>query len=134
MGFEAAPVPVTVRFEPGHKYHGAEAELRGMDIGEWMASTGLDGSDGDNTAKTIERFANSVISWNLTLNGEPLPPTPEAAQRADKGLILALNNAYVEALTGVHKSDPLPDSSTSGETYPELSAIPTEPLSESLAS
>ena len=133
MGFEAAPVPITLRFEPGHKYHGAEAKLQGMAIGEYMQATGMDGSDGEDNAQTIARFFKSLTSWNLTYQGEPLPPTEEAMEKADKSLILALNNAYVQALMGVHDADPLPESSTSGENSP-APVIPMEPLSESQAS
>ncbi len=130
MGFEAAPVPVTVRFEPGHKYHGAEAHLRGMAIGEYMHATGMDGSDGEGTAETVERFFKSLISWNLMVDGQPLPPSSEAMERADKSLILALNNGYVQALMGVPSADPLPESSPSGETSP-APPIPMTPVAES---
>lgn len=133
MGFEAAPTPVTIRFKEGHKYHGAEARLRGMAIGEYLQATGMDGGDGDDTARTMERFFTSLISWNLTFEGEPLPPTPDAIHKADQKLIRAMSNAYVQSLMGVADSDPLPDSSTSGENSP-APAIPMAPLSESQAS
>lgn len=133
MGFREPDSTITLRFEEGHELHGLEVTLRGMSIGDWMQATGMDGSDGDNTAQTIERFHEALISWNLEdADGKPVPVS-ESRSRSHK-LIMRLNNAYVEALTGVHKNDPLPASSPSGETYPELSAIPTEPLSESLAS
>lgn len=133
MGFREPPSTVTLRFDERDELHGLEVTLQGMSIGEWMQATGMDGSDGDDTAKTIDRFHQALISWNLDdADGQPVPVS-ESRGRSHK-LILHLNNAYVEALTGVHKSDPLPESSTSGESYPELSAIPTETLSESLAS
>lgn len=133
MTYDATPAPVNIKFEPGHKYHGAEAQLQGMSIGDYLTATGMDGGDGDDSAKTMNRFFTSLISWNLTYNGEPLPPTPEAARRADQRLIRALNEGYIQALTGVAESDPLPGSSTSGEPSQEAS-IPMEPLSESLVS
>ncbi|GGQ83845.1 hypothetical protein [Streptomyces flaveolus] len=133
MTFDATPAPVTVRFQPGHKYHGAEARLRGMSIGEYMQATGMDGGEGEDTAKTMERFFKSLVSWNLTIDGQPLPPTPEAMQLADQKLIRALNNQYVTSLMGVPDSDPLPESSTSGEPSP-APAIPMAPLSENQAS
>lgn len=133
MGFREQPNTITLRFEEGDELHGLEATLHGVTIGEFMAFTGWDGSDGADTGKTIERFHEALISWNLEdADGQPIPVS-ESRDRPHR-LILRLNNAYVDALTGVHKNDPLPDSSTSGESYPELSAIPTEPLSESLAS
>lgn len=133
MGFREQPNTVTLTFREDDELHGLEVTLQGMTIGEWMQATGMDGGDGDDLAKTIARFHESLISWTLEdADGKPIPVS-ESRGRSHK-LIMRLNNAYVEALTGVHKSDPLPESSSSGESYPELSAIPTEPLSESLAS
>lgn len=133
MGFEAAPATVTVRFKPDHKYHGAEAQVRGMSIGDYLTATGLDGGEGEGGGKTIDRFFNSLVAWNLTFNGSPLPPTSESMQWADQALVRALSNAWTESLMGVHNADPLPESSTSGETSP-APAIPMAPLSESQAS
>lgn len=133
MGFREQPNTVTLTFEPGDELHGLEVTLKGVTIGEFLTFTGMDGSDGDDTAKTIERFHTSLISWNLTDADEKPIPVSESRNRPHR-LIIKLSNAYVAALTGVPNSDPLPESSTSGESYPELSAIPTEPLSESLAS
>jgi len=133
VGFREQPNTVTLTFEEGDELHGLEATLKGITIGEFLAFTGMDGSDGDNAAKTIERFHESLISWNLEdADGNPVPVS-ESRNRPHR-LIIRLSNAYTETLTGVHNSDPLPDNSSSGESYPELSAIPTEPLSESLAS
>jgi hypothetical protein len=133
MGFDATPATVTVRFKPGHRYHGAEAQVRGMSIGEYLAATGMDGGEGDDTAKTMARFFDSLVSWNLTYQGEPLAPTPDAMKVADQSLIRAMNNAWIESLMGVADSDPLPETSTSGATSP-APAIPMAPLSESQAS
>lgn len=133
MGFREPSSTVTLRFDEGDELHGLEVTLRGMSIAEWLASTGLDGGEGDDQAKTINRFCDAIISWTLEdADGKPVPVS-EARSRSHR-LIMRLSNAYVEALTGVHKSDPLPGGSTSGESFPELSSIPTEPLSESLAS
>jgi hypothetical protein len=133
MGFEAAPATVTVRFKEGHRYHGAEAQVRGMSIGEYLQSTGLDGGEGDDTARTMQRFFDSLVSWNLTYQGQPLAPTPDAMKVADQALIRALNNAWITSLMGVADSDPLPETSASGGTSP-VPAIPMAPLSESQAS
>lgn len=133
MGFDATPSTVTVRFKAGHKYHGAEAQVRGMSIGEYMQATGMDGGNGDDTGKTLARFFESLVSWNLEYDGQPLPPTPDAMKVADQALIRAMNNQWIESLMGVAESDPLPGSSTSGETSP-APAIPMAPLSESQAS
>jgi hypothetical protein len=133
MGYEAAPATVPVRFKPDHKYHGAEAEVRGMSIAEYLRATGMDGGDGEGVGQTLGRFFESLVSWNLTYNGQPLPPTAESMQWADQALVRAMNNQWIESLMGVADSDPLPESSSSGETSP-APAIPMAPLSESQAS
>lgn len=134
MGFEAGPAPITIRFKADHQYHGAEAVVGGMAIGEYMAATGQDGSDGDDASASMRRFGERLISWNLTLNGEPLPANEDGMARADQRLIRALQSAYVQmTVGGVHDADPLSGSSTSTGTSP-APAIPMAPLSESQAS
>lgn len=135
MGYTAKLKTYLVRFDEGHEFHGAEARLRGMTYGEWEFAAGLDGGDGDpNAAATIGRFVDHLIEWNLEdEDGKPLPTTMDAVRNLDKGLVAALNNAWISTLIGVHDADPLPESSLSGE--PSLvESVPMEALSPSLAS
>jgi hypothetical protein len=131
MGFRE-PSTITLTFEPGDEYHGLEVRVRGMSIADWFQAAGLDGGDGDGAAATMKRFYTALVSWNLEdEHGQPVP-VGDAPNR-DSRLIRRLNNVWIEALQGVHKADPLPDSSTSGESSP-APAIPMAPLSESQAS
>lgn len=130
MGFEASPATVHVRFKPGHKYHGAEAQVVGMSIDDYLKATGMDGGDGEGGGQTLNRFFDSLVSWNLTYKGEVLPPTRDAIGKADQGLVRALNNAWINMLIGVDDDDPLPETSPSGETSP-APPIPMTPTSES---
>lgn len=136
MGYKAKIKNITIRFAEDHDYHGAEAVVRGMTYGEWEEATGADGGDGDNNGATsVKRFVDHLVSWNLEHpdTGAALPLTMDAVKACDKDLIAALNNAWVQALIGVHEGDPLPQSSPSGE--PSLvESVPMEALSESLAS
>ncbi|NUS26929.1 MAG: hypothetical protein HOV92_22255 [Streptomyces sp.] len=135
MGYKAKTKNITIRFAEDHEYHGAEAVLRGMTYGEWEIAVGLDGGEGQNTgAASVKDFVEHLISWNLEDEmGQPLPITMDAVKAIDKDLIAALNNAWIQALIGVHDADPLPDSSPSGE--PSLvESVPMEALSPSLAS
>jgi hypothetical protein len=131
MGFRE-PSTIKLVFESGDELHGLEVCMRGMSIADFMTSTGMDGGDGDNAAATMQRFYTHLVSWNLEDEaGQPVPVSD--APNRDSRMIRRLNNAWIEALTGVHKNDPLPETSPSGNSYPELSAIPTEPLYESQA-
>jgi hypothetical protein len=131
VGFRE-PSTITLVFEPGDEYHGLEARVRSMSIAAWLQSSGLDGGDGDGPAATIQRFYDHLVSWNLEdENGQPVPVTD--APNRDSRMIRRLNNAWMDALTGVHKADPLPEPSNSGETSP-APPIPMAPLSQSQAS
>jgi hypothetical protein len=134
MGYNASVSKVNIRFTDGHKFHGAEATLHGMAFGEYTAATGLDGGEGEDVAASMKRFADNLISWNLEDGkGQPIPATVDGLKQVDQALARALQNAYVEALIGVHDADPLPQSSPSGG--PSLvESVPMEALSESLAS
>lgn len=134
MGYREQPQTIKLKFAPDDKLYGLEVRLRGLSIGEYLKLTGLDGSDGEGIGGGIQRFAESLIEWNLEdADGQPIPTTLEAVQQRDKELILRLATAWLDAVNGVHEGDPLPASSPGGE--PSLVAsIPTETLSPSLAS
>jgi hypothetical protein len=135
MGYKARLKTYLVKFDEGHEYHGAEARLRGMTYGEWEQATGLDGGDGDSGGGApVQRFVDHLISWNLEDDkGQPLPISMDAVKSLDHDLVAALNNAWIQTLIGVHDADPLAGSSPSGEPS-QVESIPTEALSESLAS
>lgn len=133
MGFRE-PSTITLAFEPGDEYHGLEVAMRGMSIADWLTASGLDGSDGDDAGATMKRFYTALVAWNLEDdNGQPIPVAD--APNRDSRMIRRLNNAWIEALTGVHNSDPLPENSPSGGTSP-APPIPMTPVnaSENLAS
>lgn len=128
MGFRE-PSTITLTFEPGDEFHGLEVRMRGMSIADWLQASGLDGGDGDDTAATMKRFYDAVVEWNLEdERGQPVPVID--APNRDSRMIRRLNNAWIEALTGVHKNDPLPENSPSGATS-QAPPIPMTPVSES---
>jgi len=131
MGFRE-PSTIKLVFDENDELHGLEVQMRGMSIADFMQSSGLDGSDGDDAAATMKRFYTHLASWNLEdENGQPVPVTD--APNRDSRMIRRLNNAWIEAVQGVHKADPLPESSTSGENS-LAPAIPMAPLSDSQTS
>ncbi len=134
MGYRKKNKNVILKFAEDHDLYGLEVRLRGMNIDEYLAFTGYDGGDGETVAGLIKRFGQHLVSWNLEEeDGTEVPATAEAVSKQDHELILALANAWTEALAGVHKADPLPESSPSGG--PSLvESVPMEALSPSLAS
>jgi hypothetical protein len=132
MAFVAKVKTYTLQFEEGHEFHGLEARVAGMTLGEFMEVTE---GGAETAAAALKRFADHLISWNLEdEHGNPVPTTEEALRQQDHDLVLALNNAWVQHVVGVHDADPLPETSTSGAPSLEVSAIPMEALSPSLAS
>jgi hypothetical protein len=128
VGFRE-PSTITLTFAPGDEYHGLEVRMRGLSIADWLQAAGLDGGEGDNTSATMKRFYDALISWNLEdADGNPVPVSD--AQNRDSRMIRRLNNAWIEALQGVRRNDPLPDASPSGGTSP-APPIPMTPVSES---
>lgn len=131
MGFRE-PSTIKLTFDEGDEYHGLEVRMRGMSIADFMESSGMDGGDGDGAGATMQRFYKHIVDWNLEDEDGQVIPVADAPNR-DSRMIRRLNNAWIQALTGVHDADPLPESSTSGETSP-APVIPMAPLSESQAS
>lgn len=130
MGYEKTDRVINLKWAEGHRLHGLEVACKGMNIGEYFKVVGLDGGDGETVGQVAQRLANSIVSWNLTVGGQPIPPTAEEFNQLERDDGLALASAWLDALNGVHEADPLPQSSPSGG--PSLVAsIPTEPLSVS---
>lgn len=129
MGFREPESTITIRFEPGHRYHGLEATLHSLSIDEYANGMAWHGGDGWGAGETIDRFYKALISWNLTDSQDQPIPVSEAHTR-DQRLIRALNDAWMKGLVGVPDSDPLPETSGSGETSP-APPIPMTPASGS---
>ena len=129
MGFHEPESTITIRFEQGHRYHGLEATLHSLSIDEYATGLGWHGNDGWGDGETFDHFHKALIGWNLTdANDQPIPVSESRSR--DQRLIRALGRAWIQALVGVHDSDPLSGSSTSGESSP-APAIPMAPLSQS---
>jgi hypothetical protein len=128
VGFREPDSTITIRFEPGHKYHGLEAVCRSTSIEDYVLMFGWDGEP-ESDGITIKRFYNALISWNLTdANDQPVPVSN--APTRDQKLIRELSKAWVQGLVGVGDTAPLPATSPSGETSP-APPIPMTPVAES---
>ncbi|MEV7140769.1 hypothetical protein [Streptomyces tauricus] len=134
MGFREPESTITVRFKDGHKYHGLEATLRSLSIGDYADGMGWYTDDTEwSDGQTLDRFYEALVGWNLTDSEDKPIPVSEARGR-DQSLIRALNRAWLQTMVGgIHDAGPLPESSNSGETSP-APVIPMAPLSESQAS
>ncbi|MFC8515475.1 hypothetical protein [Streptomyces sp. NPDC057257] len=128
MGFVEPESTITLRFEPGHRYHGLEAVCRSMSIGEYAQGMGwYDESAAWSSGETLEHFYAALVSWNLVdKNQQPIPVTD--ARNRDQRLIRSLNDAWITGLISVHGADPLADASAPGGTPPGAPVIPMQPV------
>jgi hypothetical protein len=124
MGFRPKRKIYTLDFT-GTDYEGLEAKVRGMTVAEELALDGVE-MDADLLVRTLVK---RLVSWNVEDDqGQPVPTTFEGVCTQDAAMVLAILNAVRTANSGV--SDPLPQSSPSGEP-PPVASIPMEPLSAS---
>ncbi|MEU6397881.1 hypothetical protein ABZ867_12975 [Streptomyces cinnamoneus] len=137
MGYKHQIPRIQITFPEGHDYHGCEATLRRLKLGEWLDITGLGGDDGDSAVvrhvgDQLLAMADKLIAWNLEdEDGTPVPTTVEAVLEQDQGLMLAILGKWLDGLAGVPA--PLDPSSTDGEPS-QAASIPMETLSSSLVS
>lgn len=134
MGYRHKIPRINVAFEVGHEYHGCEAVLRKLTLGEWLDITGIsDDAVVRHVGDQLKSMGDKLISWNLEdpETGEPILPTAEAVLNQDRDLMLAILNAWLDGINGVPA--PLEQNSPAGELSLEAS-IPMETLSSSLVS
>lgn len=127
MTFTEPESTITLRFEPGHRYHGLEAVCRSLTIGEYAQGMGwYDETTAWTNGETVERFYAALISWNLVdRNQQPVPVTE--ARNRDQRLIRTLNDAWITGLITVDEASPLDDASASGASS-SAPVIPMQPL------
>jgi hypothetical protein len=127
MGYKPKRKLITLDFE-GTKHDGLEVTMRGLTVGEELELDDMRGKD-SNGRRIFEMMAGLLHEWNVEdENGQPVPATFEGVCTQDSVFIMEILDALQTANSGV--SDPLPESSPSGEPSP-VASIPMEPLSAS---
>lgn len=108
----------------GTEYEGLQASVRGSTVGEELELNDMEFT-GENIVKAL---VSRLISWNVEDETGPVPTTFDGVCTQDVAMVTAILNALRTVNSGV--SDPLPQSSPSGEPSPEAS-IPMEARSPS---
>lgn len=138
------PVQV-LRFE---KYPGLEVRCKSGSVRQYLAVHAVsqaapneinpgDAAGMDAVVKLAESFADILLGWNLTEQAgdsgepEPVPATLDGMLSMHYPLMRDIVEGWLSAVAGI--PDPLDVTSPSGDIQPG-GYIPTEPLSESLAS
>jgi hypothetical protein len=73
------------------------------------------------------RFAAALKEWNVTSDGQPVPATRDGVMSQDLDFVMAVFEAYFEAVTGVNP--PSPAGSPPGGTSGPVPSLPMEPRS-----
>ncbi|MFG3276246.1 hypothetical protein [Streptomyces luteogriseus] len=128
MGYKPKRKIITLDFE-GTTHDGLEVTMRGLTVGEELELDDLRGKEGYGR-RVFEMMAGLLHEWNVEDpdTGEPVPATFEGVCTQDATFVMEILDALQGTQSGV--SDPLPESSPSGEPSP-VESIPMEALSES---
>lgn len=122
------------------QYEGLEVRAVSADLGTFLELTSL-AEIGDNPSMQdigkvgdlLIGFAKVLRGWNVTDDqGDPVPPTVDGLRSLEFGFCFAIVAAWIRATAGV--AAPLAPGSNGGGPSVDLSTLPQEILSESLAS
>ena len=117
-----------LRFD-GDEFDGLEVTAKSLPLGEFLELQRMQakaGTDPDVAEQVIGRMAHVLISWNLLDDDDqPVPCTFDGIKAQDLPFVLAIFQAWMEAVAGVPNHSPA--SSNDGGTSLEPS-IPMEPL------
>lgn len=120
------------------EWEGLEVAALRPSLGTYLEMRKLE-PDATGTDRAVSLFAPCLAEWNLEDDdGNPVPTTEEALREQDPDLVVAILDAWINAVEGVGTEGgavpaPLATPSNDGEPLVEAS-IPMEPLSESRAS
>lgn len=119
---------------------GLEVRAVSADLGTFLELTAL-AEIGDNPSaadigkigQLLVGFAKVLREWNVTDDaGRDVPATAEGLKSLEFGFVFGIIAAWIKATAGV--AAPLANASSGGGQSAELSTLPMEPLSASLAS
>jgi hypothetical protein len=136
MGYRRTKKKYRLTFED-EDLAGLEVLMGSLSIAEFMelteASTAAQAAGdtaGNAVTGLLEKFAGSIVSWNLEdEDGSPVPATFDGVKAQELGFVMSVVMAWMDAVAAV---DPTSRASANGTgTFPEVS-LPMEPLSLSL--
>lgn len=142
MGYEAPTSTFLLRFED---HPGLEVRARSVPLGVFTQLASLADvvehkDDHDLAALAsglgelgtlFDNFGDALVEWNVTINGQSVPATPDGVRRLDVPFALELIFAWMDAIGGVEA--PLARRSPGGG-HALAGSLPMEPLSGSQAS
>lgn len=138
MGFETPRRVLKLAFDDP-ELDGLEVKVRSVSLDRYLGfadfgrlaelrTRAMTSDDRALVARMFDEFADALVEWNLTEDGEPVPATRQGVRDQDAEFMTTVVLAWITALIGV--SAPLDSSSTGGPPSEALElSIPMEPLS-----
>ena len=120
--FEPKRKVYSIDFENSGELSGLEVKARSVPVGQFLDLTALAASERDAiTRADVERmaslfagFAGALVEWNLTNDGEPVPPTLEGIRSQEASFMLEVVFTWLAIIGDV--MPPLGKPFNSGET------------------
>lgn len=99
-GFELAPKIYKLKFED---YPGLEVSAREPSTGKLLElqELGDEASTVTDVRKLFREFAEFLVSWNVTRDGEPVPADYDGLLSMGAGFVRKLTDGFIDAVTGV---------------------------------
>ncbi len=127
MGFTPKRKQYLLKFKDSDM-EGLEVLMTSVSMGDLLALQSADATKTSpaDMARLLGILERAMISWNVEIDGVPVPATAQGFESMDMAFVMDIIMAWTEAISGV--SPPLPGNSLSGETSQEVS-LPMAPLS-----
>lgn len=100
MAYEIGGRTIRVRLR-NTEFDGAEARADSTTVKEYFAIRG----QGDQVL--VDAFADHLLDWTLTFNGDPVPANRDGVDMVDSSLALSLAIGWLEGITKVAKDIPI---------------------------
>lgn len=135
MGFEFNRTILVLEFTDDDM-HGLEVKSRAADTGTFLAllrlaGMGVENLDPAQVEEMLTGFARVLVSWNLEIDGEPIPADLDGLKRLEFANTFRIIAGWIRSTAGV--SAPLAQRSSDGAPS-EMLSIPMVPLSGNRAS
>jgi hypothetical protein len=136
MGYEPKKKTFNLLFE-GDEFDGLQVRTSSPSLGALRKITSLSeagASDTDALDPMIRLFAELLVDWNVTCEGEPVPATEDGLNSQDSEFVMNLIKAWGQQMRrNTQVPAPLDETSTGG-SLSGVPSLPMDPSSRSQAS
>ena len=118
MGYEVKRIIKLEFGEPGNEGESAFIRLNSITYGQWRALE--NDINNDSVEIAADTLAGSLVEWNFTQDGEPIPLTREGLDSLDPALRALVLSEWLAVLRSGGKHHPLARRSDDGDKVPSM--------------